>query len=69
MFAGCLRTDSDGAQDLKNIGADNIHVVQIDVTSDQSVSEALKLVKTKLKSESKLNPFYTSLYIRTEIIA
>jgi 3-hydroxybutyrate dehydrogenase len=52
VFAGCLLGDSDGAQTLRSSTTGRMHVIQLDVTKDTSVEDALKFVK-KTISETK----------------
>lgn len=40
VFAGCLNPDSDGARKLKANSSKRLHIVPLDVGSDQSVEEA-----------------------------
>lgn len=46
VFAGCLRSQEGGAEQLKNHR--NIHVVQMDITSDEDVTAALDYVSGNL---------------------
>jgi hypothetical protein len=54
VFAGCLRSQEGGAEQLKN--QRNIHVVQMDITSDEEVTAALDYVCENLppKGETKV---------------
>ena len=52
VFAGCLLGDGDGAQTLRSSTTGRMHVIQLDVTKDKSVEDALKFVK-KTISETK----------------
>ena len=44
VFAGCLNIHSEGADILRREGPDNIHVIPLDVTSDESVQNMLDYV-------------------------
>lgn len=46
VFAGCLDAASDGAKELASRA--NVHVLQLDITSDDQVDKALEEVKTNL---------------------
>lgn len=48
VFAGCLFPEKDGAQTLKKSCSERLHVVQLDVTSEESVKEAVKYVNENL---------------------
>jgi len=54
VFAGCLRSQEGGAEQLRN--HKNIHVVQMDITSDEEVTAALDYVSGNLppKGETKV---------------
>lgn len=54
MFAGCLKPGGNGAHTLRETGGERLHVVPIDVTRDESVSQALKTVKNKMPDTGKL---------------
>ena len=56
VFAGCLKPDGLGARKLKSCGEDRMFVVPLDVTKDESVEEALKVVEEYLPEhgQSKL---------------
>lgn len=55
VFAGCLQENSDGANTLKSSTTGRLHVIQLDVTKDKSVEEAVKFVKkTDLKTHCGL---------------
>lgn len=49
VFAGCLKSQEGGAVKLK--GYRNIHVVQLDITSDEEVTAALNYVSQNLPSQ------------------
>jgi len=47
VFAGCLLKDKNGqgAMELQKIKSDNFYVLQLDVTSDESVEKAVQFIK------------------------
>lgn len=45
VYAGCLFADGEGAQKLRSECSDKLHVVPLDVSSEDSVGAALKFVK------------------------
>lgn len=51
MFAGCLNKHSPGATSLKTECSSRIHVLEINVTRQESVSDALDYVKKHLPSK------------------
>lgn len=65
VFAGCLKSQEGGAEQLKN--HKNIHVVQMDITSDDEVTAALDYVSGNLppKGETIVPRFeiFTSMMI------
>jgi len=48
VFAGCLLPEKDGAQELKELCSDRLHIVPIDVTKDEVVEKAAQYVKKSL---------------------
>jgi len=44
VFAGCYRPDGDGASALRSYRNDDIHVIELDVTDDDSVRSAVIFV-------------------------
>ena len=44
VFAGCLDSEGEGAKALRTAFGDKVHVIQLDVTSDKQVAEALQYV-------------------------
>jgi len=44
VFAGCLNAEGSGAMKLKEEGSDRMHVLQMDVTSDEQVAECVRYV-------------------------
>jgi len=48
VFAGCLSDNSQGANDLRHEYPQNITIIPLDVTKDESVSKARKLVQSSL---------------------
>ncbi|XP_067672980.1 D-beta-hydroxybutyrate dehydrogenase, mitochondrial-like [Haliotis asinina] len=51
VIATCLTEESDGAKQLKTTGSGRMCVLQLDVTSDESVSSCLQIVKTLCHKE------------------
>jgi hypothetical protein len=51
VFAGCLKSQEGGAEKLKDYR--NIHVVQLDITSDEEVTAALNYVSQNLPSQGE----------------
>jgi NAD(P)-dependent dehydrogenase (short-subunit alcohol dehydrogenase family) len=45
VFAGCLNEKGEGADKLRNECSKRLHVVELDVTKDKSVSAAFKYIK------------------------
>ena len=56
VFAGCLNDCSDGALALKKLGAvtNSLHVIQMDVTSQEQVDAARDYVHRNLPSDAGL---------------
>ncbi|XP_070531614.1 D-beta-hydroxybutyrate dehydrogenase, mitochondrial-like [Ptychodera flava] len=53
VFAGCLIEGGDGAQKLRSLCSRSLKIVPIDVTSDDSVRLAQKIVEDSLPDKSK----------------
>lgn len=55
MFAGCLlaKSHGKGAESLRNLKSDRLHVVQLDVTSQAQLEAAVKEVKKLLPKEGE----------------
>ncbi|XP_064633412.1 retinol dehydrogenase 16-like [Lineus longissimus] len=51
VFAGCLRPDGPDAQQLRADSTDQLHIVPLDVTSDDSVEKAVKYINEKANGE------------------
>jgi hypothetical protein len=51
VFAGCLKSQEGGAEQLKSYR--NIHVVQLDITSDEEVMAALNYVSNNLPPQGE----------------
>ncbi|XP_053393617.1 estradiol 17-beta-dehydrogenase 2-like [Mercenaria mercenaria] len=47
VFAGCLKPEGEGATALREKGGERLHVVPLDVTSDESVNQAVDIVKSQ----------------------
>ncbi|XP_076332454.1 retinol dehydrogenase 16-like [Tachypleus tridentatus] len=48
VFAGCLKPTDNGAQQLRSVCSDRLEVIELDVTDENMVSEAVKRVRTHL---------------------
>jgi len=48
VFAGCLFKNGEGAKKLQENCSERVHVVQLDVTNDQQIKDALEYVKKNL---------------------
>ena len=59
VFAGCLTAKGEGAKSLESACSDRFKILQLDVTSDEEVEEAVKVVKEDLDGEGKV--FYLML--------
>ena len=44
MFAGCLKSQTGGAKELRELNLKRLHVIQMDVTSDDQVAAAVAYV-------------------------
>ncbi|XP_030072551.1 LOW QUALITY PROTEIN: D-beta-hydroxybutyrate dehydrogenase, mitochondrial-like [Microcaecilia unicolor] len=55
VFAGCLLKDKggDGATELKSMQSDRMKVLQLNVTSDEEVAQAVEFVKKNLKEPER----------------
>ncbi|XP_053566170.1 D-beta-hydroxybutyrate dehydrogenase, mitochondrial [Bombina bombina] len=55
VFAGCLlkNKNGDGAQELENLQSDRMRVLQLNVCSEEEVSEAVLFVRKHLKNPEK----------------
>ncbi|KAK8763983.1 hypothetical protein V5799_033412 [Amblyomma americanum] len=60
VFAGCLNAASDGAKELATRA--NVHVLQLDITSDDQVYKALDEVKKSLGSNGRVTIPGTTVY-------
>jgi len=54
VFAGCLHAEGPGAMKLKEEGSDHMHVLQLDVTSDEQVAEFAQYVVRITNGSGKL---------------
>lgn len=52
MFAGCLHPEKEGAQTLKKSCSDRLHVVHLNVLSQESIESAVQYVTENLKDNS-----------------
>lgn len=55
VFAGCLMADAggQGAKDLREKGSERLHVVQLDITSNDQIAKAVEYVRNTLKEDGK----------------
>ena len=60
VFAGCLSEDSQGARSLKKRGSKRLHVVQMDVTSDDQVMNVQRYVLDHLPKSGKCHSWNSS---------
>lgn len=62
VFAGCLFNKGDGAEALKRICSDQLHVLQLDVRDPEQVDGAYNAVEEKLNDygENSLNKIKTN---------
>ncbi|XP_069689239.1 retinol dehydrogenase 7-like isoform X3 [Periplaneta americana] len=56
VFAGCLYSEGDGARALKDSCSDKLKIIQLDVTQDDQVENAVKTV-TSILEETKQGHF------------
>lgn len=54
VFAGCLQPNGEGAKKLLREHHENLIIVPLDVTKDESVEAARKLVDNLIEDKSKL---------------
>lgn len=48
VVAGCLKTDSDGAEELRNLYEQGIKLVEVDITKQETIAFALEKIKLLL---------------------
>lgn len=49
VFAGCLHSNGEGAHKLRSeVANGQLHVIQLDVTSEEQIQKSLKYVKANL---------------------
>jgi len=53
VFAGCLNQGGEGAKSLKESCSSRLHIVQLDISKDDQVKEAVAYVKENLPPEEK----------------
>ncbi|KAL4238949.1 (2R 3R)-2 [Mactra antiquata] len=71
VFAGCLSEKSDGARKLRKEGTKRLHVVEIDVTKEKSIAEALVYVRKHLPRKGLwgiINNAGINMYGEVEIV-
>ena len=54
VFAGCLHPNGDGAKKLSAKNSDRMHVLQLDVTNDSHISDAVQYVRKYSRNEGTL---------------
>ena len=55
VFAGCLFPEDAGAKKLKSACSNRLHVLQLDVTREDHVRNAVKYVNNSLGNKSEYN--------------
>ncbi|XP_069689220.1 estradiol 17-beta-dehydrogenase 2-like isoform X1 [Periplaneta americana] len=53
VFAGCLYSEGDGAKELKSSCSDKLKIIQLDVTQDEQVGNAVERVTSILQENKK----------------
>ncbi|XP_072033436.1 estradiol 17-beta-dehydrogenase 2-like [Amphiura filiformis] len=53
VFAGCLTSEGEGAKELQSTCSESLKVLQLDVTKDEEIDNALQTVKEDLEDEGK----------------
>jgi hypothetical protein len=48
VFAGCVRSQDGGAKELKDLNLKRLHVIQMDITSDEQVAAAAQYVRAHI---------------------
>ncbi|XP_054714871.1 short-chain dehydrogenase/reductase family 9C member 7-like [Uloborus diversus] len=51
VFAGCLRPDGEGAKNLQESASSRLHILPLNVTSEDSIKEAVRYVEEHLKDK------------------
>ncbi|XP_069689225.1 retinol dehydrogenase 16-like [Periplaneta americana] len=63
VFAGCLYSEGDGAKELKSSCSDKLKIIQLDVTQDEQVGNAVERITSILQENKKgyiTSPLLTS---------
>lgn len=55
VFAGCLFPDGPGAQSLARQSSSNLKIIKLDVTSDEDVQQARKVVQENLPEKGEVS--------------
>lgn len=55
VFAGCLLADGPGARSLARLCSSSLQLLQLDVTQDQDVEQALRAVQEQLPHKGESN--------------
>jgi NAD(P)-dependent dehydrogenase (short-subunit alcohol dehydrogenase family) len=59
VFAGCVKSQEGGAKELKELNLKRLHVIQMDVTSDEQVAAAAQYVSRHVPPQGD----YTRIFI------
>jgi hypothetical protein len=54
VFAGCVKAQDGGAKELKDLNLKRLHVMQMDVTSDEQVAAAVDYVSRHIPPQGDL---------------
>lgn len=65
VFAGCLLPEEEGARNLRDACSEKLRVVPLDVTSDESVKSAGRIVRQNLGSSSA----YTIVHLSSLVLS
>ena len=79
MFAGCVKSQAGGAQELRELNLKRLHVIQMDVTSDEQVAAAVSYVSRHIppqgicindlcSNNEKVHDLYFPLFVVVVII-
>lgn len=65
VYAGCLNVQGEGAQELKKKCSNRLYLLPLDVTKDDQISSAFRLVSSTLEDRSI---FLTLLFLRMPVV-
>ena len=54
VYAGCLLPTGDGAEKLRQLNKDRMHVLHLDVTNESHVAQAVEYVKEETRGTSDM---------------